>query len=194
MEGKGLISRAGVAAIAALGIALAHWAAYAVVVPDPHAREGLLETTGHTYLPLLGAALVAVLVGTVGVSLVERFGRGTRIPTDLLVIAFIQVGGFAVLEVGERALFGSSGVAGIAGEPVVWLGLMFQVVVAAAATLVLRLLIKGAAIVRALFSGAAPARRRTPSVVSFFSQIAAPRPAPCAGASSRRGPPLLVSF
>lgn len=163
-----------------------HWLAYAVREPDAGARAILLEATGHHLLPQLSllalvaavAALLAVPRGTGAATM--RFAEVAR------GLVLLQVGGFGLLEAGER-LLAHGPQAGLAQllEPGLLLGLAAQVAVGVAGA--------------ALLTGLARLTLRRPVLrpavaVPYTRPVLAP-PArwtsrPGAGARTLRGPPV----
>lgn len=190
-------ARASLAGLGALGIAVGHRVAYFMVTSDPHARHELLESTGHTYWPLAGALLVAMIVGTIGVSISSRLHRSrsgaSTLATNALVLAGLQVSGFILMEAGERLLFASQHhVTSLLSEPVLWIGIALQVIVAVVGALVLRFLLRAVEFVQALLRASFHEQAQLPLARPLCSQIIAPRLSPGAGGTSRRGPPLLA--
>jgi hypothetical protein len=122
-------------ATAILGMALAglvggHLLGYLAAEPDAHAREALLERTGHLYLAEVGMfAAIAVAVATLAAAVLgaaRRRSRGVR--GTFARLATLQGVAFVALEMGERLLAGE-GLTGL--WPVIPLGLLLQVVLAA---------------------------------------------------------------
>lgn len=148
------LRRAGIAAWALLGLLLGHVMAYAATFRDPQVLVHVLEDTGHNWLALLPvfvALAVAVLVIT---SSRGATGAGS-LRRRYLTIAALQVSAYITVEVIERLAHGSS-----AGE--VWsaltsgygptllaFGVAAQLLVAAAATLLSRVVERAVARLRA---------------------------------------------
>jgi hypothetical protein len=124
--------------IAAGGLVLAHWLAYVLAVPDPHSREALLGLTGHQYWPF-AVRVAGVLAVSAAVAVSFRawnatHGSGT--PDESFGslasrLAVLQVFGFVVLEVVERAAAGGD-VGSLFASRVFFVGLAVQVVCALA--------------------------------------------------------------
>lgn len=179
-------ARRGLAGLAAGGIMAGHWLAYAVREPDAGARAILLEATGHHLLPQLS---LLALVGAIAALLAVPRGAGAATPRFAEVargLILLQIGGFALLEAGER-LVAHGPQAGLAQllEPGLLLGFAAQVAVGAA----------GAALV----AGLARLTLRRPithpaGAVPFTRPVLAP-PArwtsrPGADTCTLRGPPV----
>lgn len=182
------------AAVGALGIAAAHWVAYGLATSNPHAHDELLASTGHRYWLIAGSALAALVAGTVGLSIVRRlYGGGSR-PTlvTALTLVFLQVGGFTLLEYGERALFADHHAPeAFLTQPVFWIGVVLQVVAALAATMLLRALLGFVDFVRRALSRPF-SRAQAPRLASRPGRLWIPRPRLGASGSSTRGPPALL--
>jgi hypothetical protein len=194
---KTWVSRGVLALLAAVGITVAHWAAYLAAASGAHAHHDLLQSTGHRYWPFAGALIVALIVGTLGFSACRparlASGRLSGFVSSVVILAAIQTLGFVLLEFGERALFASHhGPSSLASEPVFWIGLVLQLFVAVAGALVVHLLLKVVAIVRALLAGTYVSARSTS--FSLSSQYRVPSLTVLSGGSSLRGPPLSASI
>jgi hypothetical protein len=188
------LARVCVGALGGLGIAFAHWAAYLIATPDAHAHQALLESTGHRYWPLAGAFLVALVVGTTGVSVSARFGRASGRPTSfaraVAVLGTLQVFGFLLLEFGERLLFAAHhSAASLFTEPVVLLGMGLQAAVAIVAAFILRALLRVVRFVRALLRSRVGEDRSSTPLWVPGSQVHLVPLAPGTGGFSLRGPP-----
>ena len=148
---------------AALGVILAHCAAFLIVEPDSHLRHQLLSKTGHTYgtgfgLAVFVAGLASLVWNSIHASRMRSTAEVFRAVAPKL--ALLQVAGFVLLEVAERLLTsGSFGLAGLVAEPVFVIGVVAQVVVSIAGAVVLALLSRAAAAI------AAAIRRSTPRPV-----------------------------
>lgn len=187
-------ARAALSALGALGIAIAHWAAYVMAAPQAHTHHQLLHSTGHRYWPLGGALLVAMVVGTIGFSISKRLGRSdasmATVRGAALALGAIQVGGFLLMEVGERLLFSSHhSVSSVMAEPVVWIGIALQLIIAVAGAVLVRVLLRAAAFVRALIR-ASVSSARCISVSLPSTPFIVPALSPASSGLSRRGPPL----
>jgi hypothetical protein len=129
-----LRKRLWIGGLAAGGVAVAHALAFLIVAPDPVRRREMLAETGHGAWPLL----VSIAMGAVAVSLTRfALGRSQDGPATPYRSLFrqtaarlvpLQLGAFLVLEMIERTATGHA-LTGLA-EPVIWIGLVAQVVVA----------------------------------------------------------------
>ena len=126
--------------VAGAGLVLGHWVAYALGTPHAHARDELLDATGHGYLPY--ATQVALLAGAIGLVALflarfsRREGRGS-FGADAAVLAAVQSITFVVMEVGERLASGAS-LHDLAQGNLLALGISVQVAMAVVGALVLR--------------------------------------------------------
>lgn len=185
------------AAATAAGVLIAHWMAYLLAFPSSAVRAEVLAHAGHGYwslavkgvVVLAAAGMAAVLVrafwerdaADAHISLLERWsGLAAR-------LACLQVSGFLLLEVSERAVAGMGG-RSLLGGSVVAVGLALQVLVAGIGALALLCLGRSAARMAAA--------ARTPARIGLArSRIGEAGPAHhrtlvLAGASGVRGPPL----
>jgi hypothetical protein len=126
--------------VAGAGLVLGHWVAYALGTPHAHARDELLDATGHGYLPY--ATQVALLAGAMGLVALflarfsRREGRGS-FGADAAVLAAVQSITFVTMEVGERLASGAS-LNDLAQGNLVAIGISVQVAMAVVGALVLR--------------------------------------------------------
>lgn len=114
--------------LAVSGVAVGHIVGYAVAHPQAAAREAALG--GHAYLP--SAAAVAIPLGVAAaLAWAIRTSRQLGLAGDIpfRTLALVQLGVFAVQEVGERLAIGDAA-SGVLTERGVWFGLVAQVVVA----------------------------------------------------------------
>jgi hypothetical protein len=132
------------AGFAIAGIVGAHFAAYLVTVPDPHARRAALEVSGHRYWPLVIAAGVVAL----GVSLIVltrrianshsvTSGNAGRFWFFVLRLFALQVLGFVALEAAEWTFVAVHPLAELIAEPAFIVGLALQIAVAFVGALVI---------------------------------------------------------
>src|SRR5215204_6089256 len=83
--------------IAAAGLSLGHWLAYALAAPGAHEREELLHAAGHGYLAF--ATQLAVLAGTLGLAglflarVRQRESEGS-FARDVVLLGAVQAGAF----------------------------------------------------------------------------------------------------
>jgi hypothetical protein len=132
------------AGLAAGGVLVAHGLTYAIVQPDRAARDHLLAATGHAYLPAVNVlALLAVLI-TLGSLFLGRLTRPWSTPNARRLggrIAAFQVGAFLAMEVLERLSSGAP-LSGFVRAGVLPIGVACQLIVAAAVTLVVRIVLR----------------------------------------------------
>jgi hypothetical protein len=116
------------------GLVLGHLLTYVVAYPDSRTRHLHLALTGHGWMELAAASLVAAIPAV----LVLQAIRASRDPPAgpagwLRRLVVAQAGGFAVVELVERHL----SVVETATDPALLVGLVVQVLVAAVAALLL---------------------------------------------------------
>ena len=174
------------AGLAAGGVLVAHALTYALVAPDPGARDGLLAATGHGYLPAANfVALLSVLV-TLGALFLGRLTRPWSTPGWKQLgtrLAAFQVGAFLAMELLERLGSGAP-LAGLLRSNVLTIGVTAQLMVAGVVTFLVRLALRAsdkvaAALGRAprlpaarsrVLRGAAFARPAQPDLLLSFSR------------------------
>ena len=182
---------AAVMGIAAAGLALGHWAAYAIAAPGAHERDAMLHATGHGYLPY--ATQVALLAGALGLAvsflarLTNRARRGS-VARDAAALAMAQAAAFLAIEIGERLLAGAS-LHDLTHGPLLTIGLSVQLLVAAGGAAVLRLTDRAAEAahgVRRLVASPLP----PPITVAMPVAASSPSLRPLLRRPGSRGPPL----
>lgn len=187
-------ARPAVVLTAASGLFAGHALDYLLSVPDPSRRHAVLHATGHAYLP--DALLAAAAAGVVGLlaALVFGFRRGREGGGGLgwaasaARLAALQSVAFVALEVSERLVAGAP--LGSAFLRILVLGLLLQVVVAAAGAGALVLLDRAGAA-----AGRATALRRLPRPVArraVPTAVWVPQALLAGGARLTRGPPLVA--
>ncbi|HEX2266953.1 MAG TPA: hypothetical protein VHI97_01960 [Actinomycetota bacterium] len=120
--------RLSIALLSLTGVWIAHALAFQL---SSHGHESdLLALTGHGV-----SRFPAVIAGMTGIAIGLAAGR---LSFDRLVL--IQTSAFAVLEAVERAV-GAEGIGELLGQPVFYVGLLLQLVTAAVALLLARLLV-----------------------------------------------------
>lgn len=132
----------GVAALAAAGTLAGHELGYLAESGD--------GGVSHAYLGALGPIIVLALCTAAWIGAVRVLRRDSGRPPSFAMLAGVQIGVFAAMEVGERVTTGSA--SSLLSVPVI-LGLVVQPLVAWAA---LRLLATGRRIIEALFVRDAP--------------------------------------
>ena len=178
---------------AALGVILAHCAAFVMVEPDAHMRHELLTETGHTYgtgfgLALFVAGLASLVWNSIQTSRMRSTAEVFRAVAPKLVL--LQVAGFVLLEAVERLISsGSLGLVELATEPVFVIGVVAQVVVSVVGGIVIALLSRAVAAIASAIrpSTARPARILIPTATSDaeWSQVHL-----AVGGLTLRGPPF----
>jgi hypothetical protein len=178
---------------AALGVLLAHCAAFLIVEPDAHMRHELLTQTGHIYgtgfgLALFVAGLASLVWNSIHASRMRSMAEVFRAVAPKL--ALLQVLGFVLLESAERLITsGSSGLLGLVTEPVFAIGVAAQVAVSIVGAVLIALLSRAAAAIAAAIraSTVRPARILIPTSTSdaAWSQVHL-----AIGGLTLRGPPF----
>jgi hypothetical protein len=177
--------------IAGVGLLLGHWLTYTLVTPGDSARQQVLASTGHGYLPFLSQVLFLVAIAA-GVSFVSRAlarrGGSQRASRIFPLLAAAQLLAFAVMEIGERLVAGSTLSDLSAVLPV---GLLIQVAVAAIGAVMIALLTRAAAdVAEGLRAVAAPQTRRGRGVATVLpSREASPSVGVAPSSTVIRGPP-----
>jgi hypothetical protein len=196
MQTRLLAARYWIGALACAGIAGAHWLAYLIAGAHAHTHSsGLLSETGHAYWPAFAGIAMAAVVAGLGFPAMQRIrnsgsalGASSGIAT-FAFMALLQLGGFSLLELGERFLFVPGHSLNLAAEPVFWWGLALQVLVAGLAALVLRVLLRFVDFIVELRTKRAPTA--TATIKWFVELCSRPTLAPATGGSCLRGPPVL---
>lgn len=169
------------------GTLAGHAIAYAAVSSrDP---SELLAATGHRYLPvaLVLVALVALAGTIVFVAGRLRDAAEVSLVAPARWLAVRQVGLFVAVEFAERAISGAPLTAVNARGLLLW-GVAAQVVVAALAALILRLLVRAAVALSARDKPTTPTDENRLWLPA--QRVVLPRPA-LAGAGSTRSPPSI---
>jgi hypothetical protein len=165
--------------VAATGLVLGHWLAYALGTPPAHARDELLRATGHGYLPY--ATQVALLAGALGLAglfltrLTNGEARGSFVG-DVSRLAAVQSAAFVTMEIGERLLSGAS-LHDLTHGPLLAIGLGVQLVLAIVGALILRLTERAAEGAESLGRSLAPPAPALVAASACTSLVAPPRPA-----------------
>jgi hypothetical protein len=170
------------------GLILGHILAYVVAYPDGRVRHLHLGLTGHGWMGLAAASLVAAIPAVLVLQAIRAARNRPARPAGWLPRLIVaQVGGFALVELVERHL----SVVETATDPAVMVGLAVQVLVASVAAVVLD------AFGRAVLAAASRSRPRTEA------QANGPPPPPLLDLPARplshlirarrRAPPLPLS-
>ena len=171
------------------GVVLAHLLAYFLVAPDSHHRAELLEATGHGSWTLAIAVALGSLVAAFG-GLALRVARHDDSSLSwigcFVRLTLLQVTGFTVLELVERA-FVHGAPTEVFVEPAFVIGVVLQIVAAAvAATLmvVFARVIEGL-VLRSTIETSHSLAIEFPALRTFV-----PRPSVATGSGTLRGPPI----
>jgi hypothetical protein len=189
------VFRGGILAMAwaVIGVLGGHVLTYAILYPDGHVHDAVMAETGHGWTEVLWPAVLTALAVVTAVGLIGRHQRGSDRGVRFLVLATLQVGLFAGLELAERAGVGMTletlphhlldhGLAAI-----LLIGTLVQLLTAWLGSAVSRFIAAVAGRLRALRRP----RRRQPARVAASSSS---RPtARGARAHGIRAPPLLAS-
>lgn len=132
------VKRAWLGGLACAGVVAAHWIAYLIAPPHAHTHGDAMAATGHDWWPyviaLAAGAFVAGLSGFVS----DRIGDAPGASGGALWrhaaarLVPVQVLAFVGLEFAERALFADGGHGGLLTEPILWVGIVLQVLCALA--------------------------------------------------------------
>jgi hypothetical protein len=174
------------------GSASAHGLSYRIVAPDPSARAGLLESTGHGYLdrlPLLLGVLGALLLAGLALRMRSPGAGSGRLQARLLFL--LPVAAFALQEHLERLVHDGSLPLAAALEPTFLVGLLLQLPFSLAAYALATALLEVADRISSAFAKPRSARLR--AVRSPLRPLAAapPRFAALALGYGTRGPPVI---
>ena len=178
--------------VAAGGVLLGHWAAYALASPNTGARRVLLARTGHAYLGLADQVALALTIVAFAAIFLRRLTRPggdlIRTPALFMRLASFQVAAFLAMEVAERLSAGAP-VAELLHGPLLGIGFVAQVAFAALGALAIRWLLKAADLAAATLSTSLPLPRLDFTRVRLAAPVAHSR---VAVATVRgRGPPYL---
>jgi hypothetical protein len=182
-----------------VGSQVAHGLAYWWAYPQAHLRVTELAYSGHGYLAYAPAAiafLAAVQVIAFVVAVLDRVRRRPVRDLPAWVFLFIPQLGFVLQEHVERFVVAGRVPWWTTLEPSFWRGVVLQIPLGIAAYLVALLLLRTASVVAEAVAAhdAAPVakrRRRTPSPRPQL--VFLPRPAPLAGTTAGRAPPLVAA-
>jgi hypothetical protein len=175
------------AGLAAGGVVLGHLLAYVLAFPDDHERHEHLAATGHGSFQLLGLLTLAV-AGVCPVVLgawALRDGGGFPLRSAALLLGCLQVPAFLLLELVERHL----DLPLTLTDRGVLAGLVLQVVVALAITILLRAFVRAVQLTARLLRR----RRRAPARIRPHAPaILLPAGAELHVGTRRRAPPAPV--
>jgi hypothetical protein len=199
MGWRGVVRRLPLAGAGAVGAAVGHSVAYLIVAPHGRTRAALLAGTGHGYWSTAVAAEIVigllVVVSMIAGRVRDGLRQAPRAAPDVawvwlaLRLGLLQTSIFTVQEVLERTVSGHP-VSLVAGDRLVVVGVLVQVLVAAVAAAVLGWLGRAAeAVGRALAAGPPPpwpAGLVVPWPARVVRRVWRPR-----GALGSRAPPRL---
>ena len=194
-----MTKRAWLGGIACAGVAAAHWIAYLVAPVDGHTHAEGMAATGHRLWPYFMALFAGAFVAGLGGFVTDRLGEqpaasGKALWRDAVVrLVPIQVVAFVALELAERALFADPGHStSFFAEPVVWAGIVLQVLCALAGAGLLVVFARTIELIQELIGRhAAPAGDASAPVRHFVTQLYAKPLVMATGGPSFRGPPTL---
>jgi hypothetical protein len=179
--------------VAACGVLIAHWLAYAIAIPRAVVRGRILAETGHSYWELaarLAVVLLVVGLGSIVSGHVRRKAGDPRPQAASLLAARLitmQVAAFLAMEVVERLVAGAP-LGGLLAGPVLLIGLAAQVLVATVFAILLTFFERGVELLVEVIRARRIPRMR--STQSFPVGRAIARPTLLlAGAAGLRGPP-----
>ena len=191
--------RAWLGGIACAGIAAAHWIAYLIAPPAGHSHAEGLAATGHRLWPYLMAVFAGAFVAGLGGFVTDRLGArpaaggSTLWRGAALRLVPIQVVAFVVLELLERILFADpTHSSGLFFEPVLWVGIVVQVLCALAGAGLLVVFARTIELIQELLGRRdVPADDVAAPPTRFVTQLFARPLSMAAGGPSFRGPPAL---
>lgn len=143
-----------------VGVLVGHTVGYGVAPPDP---EAIAASGGHGYLDAATALATPLLILAMVMALLSGFRRARCSAPSVGRLFTLQAVAFVALEQSERLAAGANATAAVA-EPAVWWGLAAQLVVAAAAVMILRVLHRTG---RLLAGKPRPSPVRAPIELSF---------------------------
>jgi hypothetical protein len=179
-------------ACAAIGVLAAHWLAYRIVTPDPHLRAELLESSGHRFFTVFSAAALGLFAVAVSGALASAAARRTTdsarsasLGAVAARLMILQSAGWLALEGAER-LSAAHHHGNLFHEPVFWIGLALQLVVALFSALLFASI---ECVFAALLGHESRRTTRSRSVAWRVVESTPLRPARLAGLAESRGPP-----
>jgi hypothetical protein len=190
--------RAWLGGIACAGVAAAHWIAYAIAPPSGHSHAEGLAATGHRLWPYFMAVFAGAFVAGLGGFVADRLGAGGDSGAVLwrhaaARLAPVQVVAFVVLELVERALFADpTHSTGLLAEPVLWTGIVLQVLCALAGAGLLVVFARTIELIQELVARRSlPAAGKAAPLHRLATQLHARPLVMAAGGPTFRGPPAL---
>ena len=141
-----LRARFGLGLLSVAGTAAGHYLSYWIAAPDSHHREELLAATGHAGESPFVIVGIAALLATCIAVLAGQPGHGRLgLMQSFLRLSLLQTIAFVGLEAFER-MAAEVHLAEAVAEPVVWLGLGAQLLVALAGAALMRTLLVAASV------------------------------------------------
>lgn len=191
--------RAWLGGIACAGVAAAHWIAYLIAPPSGHSHAEGLAATGHRLWPYFMAVFAGAFVAGLSGFVADRVGAEEGVSGAALWrhaalrLAPVQVVAFVALELLERALFADpTHAGGLLTEPVLWAGIVLQVLCALAGAGLLVVFARTIELIQELIGRrAAPADDAPAPIRRLFTQLHVRPLVMAAGGPSFRGPPAL---
>jgi hypothetical protein len=180
------------------GVLIAHQASYGLVAPDAHARQHLLEHTGHGYLehlPLVVATLVTLVLAGLAGDAIRIVRGGCPAPALAWTFAVLAPAGFVVQEHLERLIHDGVLPLDAWHQPTLLLGVLLQLPVSVLAWLVALTLLRTTPRIAAAMAvrPRSPQRRAgRPNVAWERSLNVRPRLAQLASCAAGRAPPVAV--
>jgi hypothetical protein len=183
--------------LAVIGTLAGHALGYRAAIPDPHAREHLLASSGHGYLeyaPLIvGLCSAAVFLAFLAAVVSSFLGRERARGAQIKLVAAVPPLAFVLQEFLERYAQDGQVHWGLLLSAPFALGLVAQVPFALLAAALAYALGRAAARVGAAIAARRPRPTRGRVAGTFFSSVVLPlRPALARGYAGR-GPPLVAS-
>jgi hypothetical protein len=188
MSRRSIVRSSIVLGIALGGVLVGHWLTYRLVLPDAHARGAELAASSHGYLTLANRVGLIVAIVAIGVAFLGRLVRtdaGMSAASVLGSLLMFQVGAFTAMEIAERLASGGSHRLGV----VLAVGVPAQVAIAAAGVLLLRVVLRVAAVVHATLAASRRSWSRDALVLPDV-RVVSPRPAMLRADPPERAPPF----
>ncbi len=176
-----------------VGSQVAHVLAYRIAYPDATVRWHELMITGHdymSYVPLALGVIAALQVVGLGAVVADAFRCGRPRPVPAWAFALLPPLGYALQEITERWVAGSSNVWLAVQEPTFRIGLLLQLPFALVAFVVAWLLLR---VARSVGQALAPRRLRLPRpslVLRAAGRLDVQRAHLLTSGRTTRGPPL----
>jgi uncharacterized protein YcnI len=176
-----------------IGVLGGHRLTYAILFPDAHVRDRILDESGHGWTALLGPAIMTAVAIALALGLLSGLGRGRARGVRFTTLLLLQAGLFAGIEIAERIASSGLTVASLQHHlvdhglaAILLVGALIQVLTAWFGSTVSRVVASVACRPRP-----APSRRRLAHsrLAPFAMRVPAPR---MVRAQGSRGPPLCA--